>query len=984
MLQYGLRSLLVVWAGFFIFSFDVSAGILAPDTSRTESHALEYLTERVYDSAELLYQEAGSEYAARQDTAGIVRAAIGHSKALIRQRSYDQALATLTTDLGFPPDLIADEFLRVKLYERISDVHYYKYDAFSALENYTHYYNWLKEHEPGSSALMEASRAMTIYHLNAGLMTMARTYAREYKTLAAEVDGALSEGSADASNFLGMLSRYIGEPHVALVNYEQALTIAKALNEEGAGLPSNILLSNIGMLYMNELDDPDKALNYFRRSKAFLMENGQNPYDLGQIESKFARYFASRQQYDSAYYYIDRSMAILRGADRAEMSLYGKYAMKAEFLYDQQRYQEALQQLEAGTRYRYQAIPGNTTYNWATDYHKGKVWLAMGQPDSALHYFSSALVSYLPDAPPAPGKVPAYTEDHPEKLMITKILHGKARAYQALSAQGQPEWSDRAFAHYQGLLDWLYKIRSSFVYGESRVYISENMQEIIDEALALAYAAYKETADEQYLSFIHHTIESNKWVSLKEELLTSQARMPESFALAQRLEFLKKRVNFFNKQLAENSLTKEDSLNLLARRLGLEQEITQINQQHQLLTNTVPISLSALRKDHLKDGEVLSEFLLGDSHLHQMLITRDTTLYLAHKDPQAREEEVNQLRQAIRQGQAEPFNELAYRLYQRYVAPVAELPGFTLRQQRIIPDAFINNIPFDALVTALPDDIKQFPANGFLIQSVNTRKQFMVTGTPAAARPASARGQVLAFSPNFTRENIQAVHERAGESLVNLPYAVEECRSLVTRFDGAFYEGEAATETSFKEVSGQASIIHLATHAILEENVPDQSRLLLFADSVNDGMLHAYEINALNIDSELVALSACNTGMGEYRTGEGNMSLARGFYLAGTRSVLMSLWTVDDNSTATLMKNFYAYLEKGHTKDDALSHAKLDMIREADNIHRNPYYWAGFDLVGDTTPIPQPSRFPWLPLVLVISGLAIVGGFIRKRRTSRG
>jgi len=112
-----------------------------------------------------------------------------------------------------------------------------------------------------------------------------------------------------------------------------------------------------------------------------------------------------------------------------------------------------------------------------------------------------------------------------------------------------------------------------------------------------------------------------------------------------------------------------------------------------------------------------------------------------------------------------------------------------------------------------------------------------------------------------------------------------------------------------------------------------------------DGLLQVYEIFDLKLNAELVVLSACETGLGKQVKGEGLVGLTHAFFYAGTSSVLVSLWKVQDRSTADLMVNFYQELDAGKNKAESLRQAKLRMIQQ--NRYAHPYYWAPFVLVGN-------------------------------------
>jgi CHAT domain-containing protein len=144
-------------------------------------------------------------------------------------------------------------------------------------------------------------------------------------------------------------------------------------------------------------------------------------------------------------------------------------------------------------------------------------------------------------------------------------------------------------------------------------------------------------------------------------------------------------------------------------------------------------------------------------------------------------------------------------------------------------------------------------------------------------------------------------------------------------------------------------------HTIIDESSPGYSKLIFAnpADSTEDGFLNTYEIYNIRMGADMVVVSSCNTGTGRLRSGEGVMSLARGFVNAGSRSVVMSLWEVNDEWGTEVMKSFYDNLLKGQSKSNALRKAKLMFIEngEADQFKGNPFYWATLVIYGNNEPI---------------------------------
>ena len=155
--------------------------------------------------------------------------------------------------------------------------------------------------------------------------------------------------------------------------------------------------------------------------------------------------------------------------------------------------------------------------------------------------------------------------------------------------------------------------------------------------------------------------------------------------------------------------------------------------------------------------------------------------------------------------------------------------------------------------------------------------------------------------------------------------------------------GSQATETEVKRLLPDYQIIHLATHGILNEKAVGESAIVLAAGGKDDGYLTVDEILDLQLHADLVVLSACDTGRGDIK-GDGVVGLSRALMTAGTRSLIVSLWRVNDESTSELMQEFYRQWQPGkQNKAEALRAAML-VVRQK---YPNPYHWAGMTLMGE-------------------------------------
>ncbi len=189
-----------------------------------------------------------------------------------------------------------------------------------------------------------------------------------------------------------------------------------------------------------------------------------------------------------------------------------------------------------------------------------------------------------------------------------------------------------------------------------------------------------------------------------------------------------------------------------------------------------------------------------------------------------------------------------------------------------------------------------------------------------------------------------------------------------------------ATESRFKEAAPQSKVIHLSTHSFLYKEQP----LIVFSnseDSEDDGYLESSEILELDLNSELVVLSSCKSGLGKIDKAEGILGMQKSFFEAGAKSVVVSLWDVNDKYTSYFMQSFYKYLSEGSDKAASLQKAKLYF---KENYSANPYYWSAFILAGD------PSAFELqktsgnnvliVLLFLVVISISIYFFLLRKRK----
>ncbi|KGL62622.1 CHAT domain-containing protein [Polaribacter sp. Hel1_85] len=210
--------------------------------------------------------------------------------------------------------------------------------------------------------------------------------------------------------------------------------------------------------------------------------------------------------------------------------------------------------------------------------------------------------------------------------------------------------------------------------------------------------------------------------------------------------------------------------------------------------------------------------------------------------------------------------------------------------------------------------------------------------------------------------------------------ASNEAKNISKLFPSQLYNDSNLTKSTFIKTAGKGKILHLAMHAEVNEDFPELSRLLFSNNLENeDDHLYLEELYGLSLNAELAILSACNTGAGLDKNGNLE-SFQRAFTFAGVPTTVVSLWQVPDMATEQIMLFFYQNLKNGQAKSEALRNAKLSYKNKyADSKLSAPYFWAGFVVYGNDSPVFQTSYNYSAIIIIVLIIIAIAYCFTRKK-----
>lgn len=384
------------------------------------------------------------------------------------------------------------------------------------------------------------------------------------------------------------------------------------------------------------------------------------------------------------------------------------------------------------------------------------------------------------------------------------------------------------------------------------------------------------------------------------------------------------------------------------------------------LLSTERVTLNQFQTS-LRSDESLLEYVLIEPKSFCLAVTRDKAAVV--RLPVGRSQLETQvsdfLAHADSRTRTAPMEKV---LYSELVAPIPE--KFWTSNLIIAPDGQLNRLPFEALRNGSGDYLIRSHIV-FYAPSATTLYILRTQHRPATTKMAFLGLGGIRYAPSALVTNstevgdllssvLRGFDDLVGIQLDDLPATRQEvvdASDALGQRNSVLLIGNHATKPAFeREPLSEFSIIHFAAHAIATPRFPERSALILgrTPHSKDDGLLQARDIAKLNLNAALVTLSACDTANGKLEGEEGVTSLVQTFLLAGASSVLASVWKVDDESTAALMKQFYTHIAQGEDEAAALRDAELNVLKQMDDPA--PVYWAGFILTGDgSEPIVLPD-----------------------------
>jgi CHAT domain-containing protein/Tfp pilus assembly protein PilF len=742
---------------------------------------------------------------------------------------------------------------------------------------------------------------LALCHL--GLGEIPEALDRLDRAMALATEAGLDRDRADWLKGKGEVLLEIGRYSEGKALIEEALEVFEAASLDRERLE---VLSELGSLYLI-LGDARTAEEHFQQSLAISREIGHqrgvltNLLALGDLEWHRERYALAVTHYLEA----------IAGAHEAgDIGALTTGRLQLAFTYrDQDRMEDARRQAVLGLELA--ESEGVRLQVAEARYALGDIEFLSGEAGRALLQFEQGerLVAEIGE---------------PE--IAWRLAHGRGRALEALE---RPEEAVAAYERAVELIETVRgrlrqdRFRAGYIEDKHRVYtdLARLLVEMGREGDAFRYSeklrarAYLDLLSRGRTPMLTST-QMRRELELRQRVRRLEAEL--EIEVTEPLDYQRRQaIDLFSNQLAA---AEREYATFLSDLRDVDRQLAE--------TWSLAVPAEAVVRKALPGDAVLVEFLVTDDAVLIFAMNRERlrtfTVPLSHRDLKARIELLRELVQRPADDSWRgPAGSLGEALLEPLVASGMMPPGVRVI---FVPHDVLHYLPFAAL------------GAGEAEQLLVERQE--IAYLPSAAHLVYRDGDggngngLLAMAPARAR----------------LRFAAEEARSVVELFPEGhrLLIGDEATEEAFKRSAGEFGKLHLATHSYWNRLNPLLSGLELEPGDGEDGRLEVHEILGLDLSTDLVTLSACETALGssyfaEVPTGDDFVGLTRAFLHAGAGAVLASLWEVDDRSTLTMMRDLYARLLEG-TPAEALAAAQRELLEDDELSH--PYHWAPFVLVG--------------------------------------
>lgn len=749
----------------------------------------------------------------------------------------------------------------------------------------------------------------------------------------------------------------------------------------------------IALAYRNEGKFDLSEKFYLNSIKSWIDLYGMDNVELIDEYLAYASFLIAQKQYEKAFFYSEKAQTIV-------LKFFGEKS-----------YSFSEVQSNFGDYYFMKNIESQKM----NDFRNQK----KANLNKAIQYYQNAIVSLVDSFETKSPFIDPPLRNIISEIQLLDVFKKKSLAMEKMGDLFLSEFDNKnAEKYFMASLSSLskatqliHRLRIGFENEESKLFLAQNQESTFLGAIRISYKLYHQTRDKQYIEkafeFAERSKASNLLASIKDIKAKQFGGIPDS--LLKKEEYLKTNVtNYTSMLFEENHLQKPDP-----QKVSLyESKIFKLNEKYGRLIKSFEKSypqyysfkyenkISGISEvqSQLRTRDALIEFVVDEpksgndqGELYRFAITKEKVDFSLERIDSTYEKNIDFVHEFLtrpdylstKKKDFVHYSISGFELYRQLLKPVAGI--LVGKDLTIIPDDKLFYIPFDALISQLPDtSIMNFRNLDYLV------RDYAINYSYSSAllfnfqdKTHNSTKNLIAFSPLYIANESRMDRESSKSYFfAPLPGANEEVRNVSSYTKTVSYSDSLAQEITFKREAPDFDILHLAMHTVINDSLPMYSKLVFSKSSNNstdDGFLNTYEIYNMKLNARLAVLSACETGSGKLQKGEGVMSLARGFIYAGCPSIVMTLWQVEDKSGIEIMRNFYSYLAKGKRKDVALRLAKLRHLDSSDPLTAHPHYWLGYVNIGNPEALYTSKDIYFITFLFIAIVLVFIDWHYRKK-----
>ncbi len=776
-------------------------------------------------------------------------------------------------------------------------------------------------------------------------------------------------------------------------------TINNKSGEIGTLLTLALLYRNTGKAEktFKNTGKAEKALQIFNQ---ILKEPAAKPEQRGIAANNLVDLLMNKGQVDEALKNIDTAINIFKKIGKKDW-LSAAYGTKASIFTKQKKWAESVEFLQKAIELQDTISQKNRDLGRLLN-NLACLYQEKGKFAEALLIHQQSLQAHIPNFKP----IDAITNPSAEVLQAAS---SEPRIIESLQAKAQTFWQqyqqnqqlnslENALNTYTLTVQQIDLVKQQLDADKAKEYLHEVFYPVYENALQVALIIYEIKKEIKYLEQAFHFSEKNKasilLAAIKEMEAEQNANIPDSL-LQQEQKYKQKLIDLQYQKAKTSNLESYNNFIFEYNKLltNTKKEIknhfpTYTNYYKFIPTSSATQLQIQLSKEAKKTA--LLEYFIGDSTIYTFAITDKEFTYTATPKPNNFDTYLNQLRDFLKapntsQQSYEQYTSIAYQLYQILLQANLETLSNDSKVERliIVPDGKLAYIPFEILLTRMPKVTKK--ATKYRLSQLDyLLEKYVTTYAPSATLwqesldkksdpTAPITSNYVGFCPQFEAQPDSLTTKGcSGEILSPLEYPTT-VTDICQLFGGQAYMMEKANKKTFEQKSGDSKILHLYTHACVNDADPMKNQIFF-----TDAPAYNYELYGLQLNADLAVLTACKTGVGELIKGEGIMSLSRAFMYAGCPSVVTSLWKAHDGTTHVITKQFYQNLYDGLPKDVALQQARLDFLEnKSNNSSIHPFHWASFIHIGNHQSVDlQQNKWWkkwWLWGALLLTSILILG-----------